>query len=87
MSPPDTILALLAEHGPLYGRDLARLSEGRLGRGTVYTHLAHLEDLGLVRHEVRHHRVHGFELTRHLYHITGDGWRKLLDGEPGLAPA
>lgn len=76
MSAAQTILDLLDAHGELYGLQLVKLSEGRLGRGTVYVHLSRLEDEGLVssreEDDVPDARV---GLRRRLYKITPQGRR------------
>jgi DNA-binding PadR family transcriptional regulator len=43
------VLALLAEHGDLYGLELVTLSKGALKRGTVYVTLGRMEEKGLLR--------------------------------------
>jgi predicted transcriptional regulator len=46
----EIIIALLAEHGELYGLDIVKFSLGHVSRAQVYVDLAALEDRGLVAH-------------------------------------
>lgn len=78
-----TILELLLEHatkvgGWLYGLELVKRSDGRLGRATVYVHLDALEEQGHVesRRELRHPAV---GLPRRQYRITRGGQRHLTE--------
>lgn len=47
------ILALLASESPLRGLELVKRSRGILKRGTVYSHLGQLEELGFLVSEQR----------------------------------
>jgi DNA-binding PadR family transcriptional regulator len=79
------ILALLAEHGEMYGLQLVAASEGRLKRGTVYVTLNRMGEKGYVasREEPRPEGVSG--LPRPQYRATAAGLR-LLDAARALGP-
>lgn len=82
------ILELLAgQPGWVFGRALVELSEGRLGRATVYVALDSLEDAGQV--ESRPDPNHdGIGLQRRQYRITNSGRGRLVADEAGgLVPA
>lgn len=72
-----TILRLLAD-GPRLGQELVDRSEGALCRGTVYVHLAALEDDGLVASEEEPRE--GALAPRRRYRLT-DGGRRALAAE------
>jgi DNA-binding PadR family transcriptional regulator len=76
-----TALALLRDHGELYGLQLVDLSGGDLGRGSVYVMLDRMEAKGFVqsRREPAPKREGG--LPRRLYKLTGLGARSLAAAE------
>lgn len=74
------ILELLRKESPLYGLELVKRSEGRLKRGTVYVHLASLEDEGVVR-SFEGEDLHHSGSPRRQYEITTNGRRKLIELE------
>jgi PadR family transcriptional regulator PadR len=71
------ILALLDEHGDMYGLELVERSQGDLKRGTVYVTLARMEEKGLVstRSPPRGEHVPG--LPRPRYRIAALGQQLL----------
>ncbi len=73
---------LLASHPKeMYGLEIVKASEGRVGRGVVYVYLERLEDSGFVASreaEVSDPRV---VIKRRLYRLTDKGHRKLRDVE------
>lgn len=85
MTPSETILDLLIEHGPLYGLDMVRLGDGRLRRGTVYVHLSRMEEEGLVR-STRGALSPITGIARRRYEITENGRRSLAEDPGGMAP-
>lgn len=70
------VLALLAEHGELYGLELIRLSSYRIKRGGVYVLLGKLEESGLVTSRAESRRPGYTGLLRRLYRLTPEGLRK-----------
>jgi DNA-binding PadR family transcriptional regulator len=56
----------------MYGSELVHLSEGRIGRGTVYTVLERLVNKGFVR-EVEEPPTPDLALKRTRHHITASG--------------
>lgn len=78
------ILDILRQHPKgLFGLDIVRLSNGKLGRGTVYLSLGRLEEQGLVKSRlVPHPHV---PMGRPLYTITRGGHRASIRPE-GMEP-
>ena len=72
-SKEELILALLLEHGDLYGLELVERAGGELKRGTVYVTLSRMQDKGLVeaRPAPEGERTPG--LPRPRYRITASG--------------
>lgn len=62
----------------LYGSELVGLSDGYLGRGTVYTLLARLVDKGFVR-EIEEPPSSALQMARTRHLITGAGQRAVRD--------
>lgn len=75
-----TILHQLAA-GPKTGQELVDGAEGALQRGTVYVHLATLEDQGLLTSEDIPRNAEGFRARR--YTITDAGRELVTDESPG----
>lgn len=63
------IMRQLADGDWHYGLDLVAASNGRLGKGTVYIHLARLEDLELVESRFEPPQRAG-HLPRRLYRVS-----------------
>lgn len=79
------ILALLRDHPKgLFGLDLVRLSEGKLGRATIYVHLGDLEGDGLIESEAVPEPP--LPLPRRRYRLTRKGLRS-SDEDPAQMPA
>jgi PadR family transcriptional regulator, regulatory protein PadR len=72
-----TILELLASHGPLYGLQLVERSDGALKRGTVYVTLGRMEAKGLVESEEQPLPPGAIGLPRRIYRVTAPGERLL----------
>lgn len=91
------ILEILDRYHPreMYGLELIEASGGKLGRGTVYVHLANLEDGGFIssRLETEEEDLKPGQTARRLYQLKSGGARALRDArtEPGstggLVPA
>jgi PadR family transcriptional regulator, regulatory protein PadR len=72
-----TILELLASHGPLYGLQLVERADGALKRGTVYVTLGRMEAKGLVDSEEQPLPPGAIGLPRRTYRLTALGERLL----------
>lgn len=76
------IIQLLRENPKgMYGLDLVRASNGRLGRGTVYIHLGRLEEEGLVESKLVRDTNSGIE--RPLYKLSRRGSHIPIGDSPG----
>ncbi len=62
----------------LYGSEFVVLSEGYLGRGTIYTTLERLVEKGYVR-EVEEEATSAYQLQRTRHLITGQGQRAVRE--------
>ena len=71
------ILDLLVAHGPLYGLQLVKLSDGTLKRGTVYATLARMEAKGYVDSQQEPLRPGAIGLPRRIFYPTALGTRVL----------
>ena len=71
------ILDLLVAHGPLYGLQLVKLSDGMLKRGTVYITLARMEAKGYVDSNQEPLPPGAIGLPRRIFHPTPLGIRVL----------
>lgn len=71
------VLELLAEHGPMFGLELVRVSRGHLKRGTVYVTLGRLADKSWVDSEQEPQHPAAIGLPRRVYRITSQGLRVL----------
>jgi DNA-binding PadR family transcriptional regulator len=71
------ILDLLVAHGPLYGLQLVKLSEGTLKRGTVYATLARMAAKGYVDSQQELLPPGAIGLPRRIFHPTALGIRVL----------
>jgi Fe2+ or Zn2+ uptake regulation protein len=76
MAPKDLkVLRLLMDYPTgLYGSEMVSLSDGYIGRGTVYTLLARLVERGFVR-EVEEPPTPALQFSRTRHFITADGRR------------
>jgi PadR family transcriptional regulator, regulatory protein PadR len=72
-----TILALLASEGPMYGLQIVERSAGALKRGTVYVTLGRMEAKGFVQSEEQPLPPGGIGLPRRIYRLTALGERML----------
>ena len=78
------ILILLQQHGEAGGLDLVKSSNRRLKRGTIYIHIARLEDAKLVQRRIVPYVsevVSVDHLPRHLFSLTKQGRRGLIELE------
>ena len=71
------ILELLIAHGPQFGLQLVKLSEGALKLGTVYATLARMESKGYVESEQEVSPAGAIGLPRRVFHPTSLGQRVL----------
>lgn len=76
MAPKDLkVLRLLMDNPKgLYGSEIVALSDGFVGRGTVYTLLARLVEKGLVR-EMEEPPTQALQMARTRHFVTGEGQR------------
>ena len=74
LSPAEqAILAMLVEHGDLFGLQLVERSGGRLKRGTVYVTLGRMQEKGYLESRQEALPPGAIGLPRRLYHPTGHG--------------
>lgn len=80
MAPKELkILRLLIDNPRgLYGSELVSLSNGYLGRGTIYTLLDRLVDKGFVR-EIEEPPTPALQMSRTRHFITGEGQTAVRD--------
>ena len=80
MAPKDLkALRMLMDHSRgLYGSEMVALSEGVLGRGTIYTLLDRLVQRGLVR-EIAEPSSASLQMTRTRHLITASGQRAVRE--------
>lgn len=72
------VLRLLQGSPEMLGLDLVKASHGDLGRGTIYVHLARMEDQGLIASRPERFTRPEIGIVRRLYRITDEGrWRLL----------
>jgi DNA-binding PadR family transcriptional regulator len=73
------VLRLLVSHGPSYGLELVKASDGNLKRGTVYVLLDRMEDKGLIesREETEPPTDGYVGIPRRVYRAKGAGVRVL----------
>ena len=72
------ILRLLRDMGEMYGLDMVKASK-HLNRGSIYVHLNHMEDEGLVSSRVVE-TITGPLAGRRIYAITDKGRASMGDG-------
>lgn len=80
MAPKDLKVLRLLMDNPrgLYGSEIVALSDGFVGRGTVYTLLSRLVEKGLVR-EVEEPPTQALQMARTRHFITGEGQRSVRE--------
>jgi DNA-binding PadR family transcriptional regulator len=76
MAPKELLVLRLLQDNPsgLYGSELVHLSDGKVGRGTVYTLLDRLVQKGMVREQDEEPSPE-LQLKRTRHFITGAGQR------------
>lgn len=67
------ILQILENNDRLYGQEIVQLSNGKIGRGTVYVLLSILEDDGYIRSRVDSDAENRNPFKRRSYAITSRG--------------
>lgn len=70
-----TILELLVARGELYGLQIVRESEGRVGQGTLYVTLNRMAEKGYVESRQQEQQPGAFGPPRRMYKATGYGAR------------
>ncbi len=69
------ILGLLIARGELYGLEIVRQSEGRVGAGTLYVTLNRMSEKGFVESRLEDAPPGAMGPPRRLYRATGYGLR------------
>ncbi|KAF0250184.1 MAG: hypothetical protein FD167_406, partial [bacterium] len=67
------ILVMLATNGEMYGKQMVEDSEGKIKKGTIYTTLDRLEELGIIESRLEKGGLLDYVLPKKYYKITNKG--------------